>query len=187
MRKDILAIVLIALGILASCAPERDLNTQLVVAARGNDIKKVESLLTQGALVNGKEKTQGEGQTALFHAAAEGHIEIVALLILRGADVNEHPPGRSTALMMAAYGGFDRVVEILINAGANINARNDNGWTALHNASRQGHLNVVKLLIAGGAEANLPLPDGNTPKSLAERSGHHAVVQYLDSLEINNK
>ena len=133
------------LGLAVSgCAPPRDLNSQLVLAARQGDISRVEELLSLGANVNAPEDVKGEGRPALFHAAAAGHTNVVKVLISKGANVNEQPSGRSTGLMVAAYGGHVDTVRLLLDAGASAKAVKSNGWTALHEAARQGHPEIVK-------------------------------------------
>ena len=54
-----------------------------MTAARTGRIGAVKALLSRGADVNWKEQN---GQTALMWAAAEGHAEVVELLIEAGAD-----------------------------------------------------------------------------------------------------
>src|SRR5688572_24171173 len=140
---------------LSACSSERDLESQLVVAARAKDIDRVRQLLDQGVSPNAKETVVGEGRSALFHAASYGAIDIVRLLIAKGGDVNETKDGRRTPLMMAAVQGYEEVVVVLLNAGANINAREgETGATALTDAVRKGHVGVAKTLISRGADVN---------------------------------
>ena len=68
--------------------------------------------------------TGPEGETALMIASRTGRVEVVRLLLARGADVNakERWYGQ-TALMWAAAENHPAVVRALIDAGATIDAR----------------------------------------------------------------
>ena len=93
-------------------------------------------LLARGVDVNAAEKFQKT--TALMWAAAEGHIDVVDLLLEAGADVNrqahvtslterhnaDHPTGGFTALMLAARNGNEAMVRRLVARGANLNLKN---------------------------------------------------------------
>lgn len=166
-------------SMLFACAPQRDLDSQLALAARRGDLTATRELVNRGANVNGPERVERNGRPALFHAAAYGHTDVVEFLIGRGADVNEQGGLGGTALMAAAYGGHTETVRALLRAGAIVNAAQADGWTALANAAGQGHIEVVKLLLARGANVNVRLPDGNTPLSLARAKNHLAIVDLL--------
>jgi len=76
---------------------------------------KVKELLDNGANVN-----EWNGGTALFTASYYGHLDVVKLLIERGAEVNTMSQRGESALGNAAAGGHMDVVNILIDNGANI-------------------------------------------------------------------
>jgi len=90
----------------------------MVDAARNGDLATVSRLLDRGADVDGESDDQGG--TALVGAAAEGHADIVLLLLRRGANPNKATSyfGRSdqTPLMVAT--GHPDIVAILKKAGA---------------------------------------------------------------------
>jgi HEAT repeat protein len=74
---------------------------------------------------------------------------VVALLIKRGADVNQTDENKNTALMFAA-GNCDRqTVRMLLKAGAKLNARNGSGLTALESGIVTGNPGVEELIAAG--------------------------------------
>ena len=85
------------------------------------------------------------GKTALNWASKWGHLEIIRLLLEKGANVNiQHEYNHATALHWASWGGHLEVVRFLIDKGANIEAQTKDDWTALHEASMKGNLEVVK-------------------------------------------
>ena len=71
---------------------------------------------------------------ALLVAAQAGHVNIIKMLIERGANVNCYDNG-GTALHYSAQNGHISVVETLLNAGADFNKADYNGQTPLHLAA----------------------------------------------------
>lgn len=59
------------------------------------------------------------GWTALMHAISEGHLELTALLLEMGIDVDAMGTGDVTALMLAPHGGHTVVVAKLLASLAN--------------------------------------------------------------------
>jgi len=106
----------------------------------------------------------------LHHAAADGKIEHVKLLISEGADVNEKTTV-DTPLHYAVRYGHEDVAKLLIAKGAHLNERNAEGDTPLHYAAKYGHKNVAVLLITKGADVNAKNKNGDLPTHLALR-GH---------------
>lgn len=60
------------------------------------------------------------GDTALNKACDQGHMEIVQLLIERGANVNNKGGADLTPIMNAATTGYVEIVQLLIDNGAEI-------------------------------------------------------------------
>jgi ankyrin repeat protein len=66
--------------------------------------------------------TRSNGWTLLMNAAWKGHVNIVQLLLDRGASVDSDPPlGEQSALWVAACCGRAKSVRLLLEYGANIN------------------------------------------------------------------
>src|SRR5690242_1443895 len=77
-----------------------ELGDQLLAAVRKSDVAGVRALLAKGADVNAKSPY---GATPLFFACDRGNLEIVKLLLDRGAEVNVQDTFyNSTALSWAA-------------------------------------------------------------------------------------
>jgi ankyrin repeat protein len=93
-------------------SPKQELNDKFFEAVRRGDLAATTALLDQGADVNAKFRY---GTTALFKAAERGHVEIVKLLLARGADatVKDTFYG-ATAMSWALDGDHLDVVEVLL-------------------------------------------------------------------------
>lgn len=59
--------------------------------------------------------------TALFVAAQEGHVDVVTLLLERGADVAKKCSGNQATALVAAAGKWSHCTRLLIAAGADVN------------------------------------------------------------------
>ncbi len=103
--------------------------------------------LEEGTDINIK---NDKGWTALMGASMNGHLEIVELLIEKGADVNDNIIG-TTVLMCASLNGHIEIVEFLIDNGADVNVRDSRGSNVLKYASKNGHEEIVRILKDAGA------------------------------------
>ncbi len=138
--------------------------TPLLASARAGSVAAVRLLLTRGVDVNAAETFQKT--TALMYAAAEGHLDVVDLLLEAGADPNrqghvtslterhnaDHPSGGLTALMLAARNGSDALVRRLVARGANVNVKNGDGASAAMTAIYNDRFDVAATLIELGSD-----------------------------------
>jgi ankyrin repeat protein len=69
---------------------------------------------------------------AIHWAASQGALEVVKLLVERGADVNDVGPNGRTPLHRAAESGVMEMVAYLLKSGANAKTRDMNGNTAVY-------------------------------------------------------
>jgi ankyrin repeat protein len=151
-------------------------------AASIGNASLVKWLTAIGADIDG---TDYRGIGALQLAARTGHKEVVAELLIAGADVNMTPSaldGRS-ALQEASASGHLEVVKQLLNAGADINAPAAaiRGRTALQAAAELGHYDIVVALLAAGADVNAPAArvQGLTAL-LAATGGEYEVAKEIE-------
>jgi ankyrin repeat protein len=137
----------------------------LSAAAQAKDWALVQLLLDKGADVNA---IATGGQTALFHAAAQGNAEMVRVLLARGAHVDKRGLLQPLTPIMAAVGGVhEPVVEQLIAAKADLSERNTMrgiGWLAAMGGYRGQ-------TVLGQALASLEFAKAHkgTPETLARR------------------
>jgi ankyrin repeat protein len=112
------------------------------------------------------------GFTPLLFAVREGRIEVVAVLLQAGADVNETvpvegrrrgyggrmPPAGASALLLAVANGHFELAAHLLDNGANPNADLP-GYTALH---------AITVIRKPGVGDNDPAPEGSGSMSSLE-------------------
>lgn len=116
--------------------------------------------------------------SGLMIGAWEGNIDLMALFLSRGAQINKVNAAGEQALMHAAWKGRLDAVKWLIANGAQIN-REPRQWSALHYAVFAGHEEVARLLVESGADVNALSTNGSTPLMMAARQGHEALAGML--------
>jgi len=98
--------------------------------------------------------------TPLRNAAAAGHLEIVQLLLERGADPNLPEEGiapRGHALYSAVYHRHDQVAALLLEHGAYPNVEVESSADTLSMALGHGDRQMIDLLCSYGAARPVPL------------------------------
>jgi uncharacterized protein len=165
----------------------------LVIAALGKHLKIVKLLLKYNADVEGREpylinSERNDFYTSpLMAAASNGQIEMVQLLLRKGANVNISLDEGVTAIDVAIEKNHADVVKLLLESGANPNHYALYG-TPLHHAARKGYAKIVSLLIEHGADINADInayrqSSGNkiplTPLAIAIQNKHLKVVELL--------
>jgi hypothetical protein len=113
------------------------------------DLVRVRSLLDDGADLH-----QGN-DSMLLCACRKGHVEVIKLLLDRGAEVDRVDSNGFTALGWACRKGHVEVIKLLLDRGAKVDRAGSDGSTALRRACHGGHVEVVKLLLEHGASPDL--------------------------------
>jgi len=104
-------------------------------------------------LMHMDERGLSYGDVSALHLATKGgHVDVVAALLVAGADANAaNERGRRPLHWAATLGNADASA-VLVKSGADANARDEHGRTPLHLAAREGRLEIVKLLVEAGAD-----------------------------------
>ena len=151
----------------------------LVAACKSGDDSLVLSLINSGVNVNCLVDFFNGEWSPLMRASAEGHTEIVKVLLERGAQVDLQNNVGLTALMMASDSGCTEIVKVLLERGAQVDLPDNVGWTALMMASDSGCTDIVKLLLERGAQVDLQNNDGRTALMWASVRGPMDIAKLL--------
>lgn len=143
------------------------------------DIRIVSALLDQGVDPNGDESIDGVRGRPLFDAISREHMDIVDLLLHRGADVEARSYRGGTALNYVAElhpFGDDcvKLIVKLLDFGADINAANEWEFTALHEVVSHGYEDIAKVLIEKGAALDMVTLNEENLLTTAACAGKHA-------------
>ncbi|XP_076469826.1 ankyrin repeat and SAM domain-containing protein 6-like isoform X2 [Babylonia areolata] len=156
---------------------ERERVRQIFCACEQGDVDSVITLLDQGCDVDSLDEDEN---TLLQVASANGHDNVVRLLIMRGAGLDKRNVFGWTPLLQASRYGHSNVVALLIQHQADIQAKNRYGASALTLAARGGHIQTVKLLVESGVDLNGASEGCEfTPLLAAALHGHDAVLRFL--------
>ncbi|KAF6841878.1 ankyrin repeat protein, partial [Colletotrichum musicola] len=128
-------------------------------------------------------------QRPLHLAVRNGHTDMVALLIEKGAEVNVKGSFGDTPLHLAAKKGHTDIVALLVENGAKKNVEDNNSTTLLHLAARYGHTETAVFLIKNGADKEVYDGHQRTPLHWAAKGGHTDMVAFLleNGAEVNVK
>jgi ankyrin repeat protein len=148
-------------------------NSLLSIAAREGSLRSARALLDAHARIDWANKA---GETALMHGAIQGHLEVVRLLLVRGAEVNR---AGWSPLIYAAVKGSVPVARLLLAYGADIDAGAPNGFTALMMAVREGHQELAGFLVSNHASVNVQTDSGLTALAIARKSDNAAMLGLL--------
>ena len=120
-----------------------------------------------------------EGDTPLWCAYSEDHIDIVSILIAAGARIDLSDKAKQRVFTQACIQGDEAVVLALIKAKVKLNGHYL-GRPLFFAVSRQGHTQVLEILFDHGADPDVAEGRHCHDAVLeATRQGHSEVVQVL--------
>lgn len=132
----------------------------IVVAARERSWNVVRELA--GITGTRVDAPNARGETAAMLAALQGELDIVRLLVEKGAEVNR--PGWTPLHYAATSGNLD-LLRYLLDRNAYIDAQSPNRSTPLMMAARQDRIDAVHLLVEAGAD---PTPRNDAGRNAAD-------------------
>lgn len=149
----------------------------LILATMGGNAPLVQALLDKGAQPN---TVDNRGWSALFWAIHEARLDVITLLISKGADVHLKNLKGETPIQYAVLQGNAAVVQALLDGGVPVDAAdNPQKWTPLMLASRFGNEPLVQLLLNRGANPHLVDYEDATPLLRAALNNHPKIVRQL--------
>jgi ankyrin repeat protein len=165
--------------------------TVLHIVSRGRQVSqdgvRVAKLLLERRIdVNKRCK---DSQTPLHVASYFENVEIVRLLLDRGADL-EAAGGNigEKPLHRVSYGEYRsqedgvHVAQLLLDRGADVNTRRDDHQTSLHIASNYGNVEIVRLLLDRGAD--LEAAGGNMGEKPLHRVSYGEYRSQEDGVRV---
>jgi ankyrin repeat protein len=163
-------------------------------AARTERAAVIRTLLDAGANINSKSTCSiGQGWTPLMYALSDvdspNRMDVVNLLLARGANPNLAGEDGMTTLMVAARFRDIDMVRNLLDRGMDPNQADNDGGTALMEAalkdqyrrqvSSRNITEIVRLLLDRGANPNLADKYGNTALTKAALTNNMEAVRLL--------
>lgn len=150
----------------------------------------IRQLLDRGAKIEERRRysdrsvgggSQYRGPTPLLSASEVRCIEIVSLLVERGANIEATDPMGCTPLLLAASNRQSETVGYLLQRGAKVNVVSKNGHGALINAVRAKDHETLQLLLDSGAQVDVKDVLGYTPLVHAISTNDVKAAQLLIS------
>ncbi|KAF7330705.1 Pfs domain-containing protein [Mycena sanguinolenta] len=135
----------------------------------------VSQLIEKGAEIN----PANARNTPLSVASYCGKIDIVHLLLAKGADVDLFAVEDGTALIAACLGNELEIVQLLLEKGANINMVSGEYGSPLATNAYWGNLDIIQILLEKGANINLVGGVYGSPLGAASYRGNLDIVQFL--------
>lgn len=122
-----------------------------------NDVLAVKSILSTFAIDHINDGEVEFLNSALHLACVGGNVDIIELLIEKGANINSKNKNDDTPLHLAAVSEKCQwsAIKLLIDAGANVDSINNSKVTPLHISAQRGRRDVSQLLLERGADVNL--------------------------------
>jgi ankyrin repeat protein len=162
----------------------------LVMAAARKQVAVVEALLDKGADVNIRATDAEKGIeqiTPLHVSATNGHVEILQLLLTRGANVNAQDKSGLTPLMAASELGNTVAVILMIDKGADVNLQDYDGLSPLILTAYTSQHDVARILLSHEAQPELADDQFTTPLMIAAQQGDMEMVKLLIEAGANPK
>ena len=135
---------------LNEAAEQDQLNRRLLSAIDSKDPEEVRRLLDAGADANTRRSSAKDKPTALHIAAEAGDVDMVGLLLDRGAKIDARDKNRFTPLHTAASKNSADVCSLLLDRGAKKDAEDEYGYTPIEKAVSAGSKDVVMLFLKRG-------------------------------------
>ncbi|XP_041719579.2 caskin-2 isoform X7 [Coregonus clupeaformis] len=121
----------------------------------------------------------GDGFSALHHAALTGTTDLLSVLLEAQATVDIKDRNGMRPLHYAAWQGKADSVLTLLRAGAGVNGVSQDGHIPLHLAAQYGHYDVSEMLLQHQSNPCLINKTKKTPLDLACEFGRVKVAQLL--------
>ncbi|MEZ0262104.1 MAG: ankyrin repeat domain-containing protein [Alphaproteobacteria bacterium] len=123
-----------------------DIMLDFMMASWGGNAERLSDFITRNPeAIHWRDE---DGRTALIKSIAHGtgHIDVMEMLLSRGADINAADDAGMTPLMFAALHNKSDCLALLISKGADADMKDTRGLTAIGYARKLGHTGIVEAL-----------------------------------------
>ena len=173
--KNYLVLFCITCFLIVSCS-----TSKLFEASRTGDTGKTSKILSKNVNIDKQNKL---GQTSLIIASHNGNLEVVKMLVNKGADINIKDNLDNSALMHSLLQNYPSISMFLLDNNANIDSNNDN-VSPLNVAADIGNYEITKKVIEMGADIQNRTISGETPIFNALYSKDRETIDYLLSKDV---
>ncbi len=155
---------------------------KLFEAADKNDLKGLRGLISKTPDII--KAVDSQRRTALHHAAINGNVEAVKILLVAKARIDSRDEDGCSPLHLAAEKGHLPVVQLLLEKRADPNLRNNQGYSPLFIAMEGNHSQVAESLREAGGLASARIHDAVAEKDM-DRVKHliHKYPEMVDEIE----
>jgi ankyrin repeat protein len=140
--------------LLAGCGRSNDDDKALFEAIRAQDTKRVERILAKRKIALDPPPQPNLVNKPLAYAAGYGNLEIVKLILARGADINGQVAYGDVPLIKAAEHGNKDIIVYLLEQGADVNKPNAFGISPFIGFCATGPVELVQLALEHGGKVN---------------------------------
>ncbi|XP_067333595.1 caskin-1 isoform X6 [Channa argus] len=144
----------------------------------GSELEQKPELLGSAKKVNVNFQDT-DGFSPLHHAALNGNVELISLLLESQAAVDIRDQKGMRPLHYAAWQGKAEPMKMLLKSGSSVNGQSDEGEIPLHLSAQHGHYDVSEMLLQHQSNPCIVDNAGKTPLDLACEFGRVGVVQLL--------
>ena len=160
-------------------AEEEPHGSALVVASSFDYKQPLENLGVRADSDDSEDQDDVEGIPLFMDRYKTHHLEIIAILLDAGANINAKVGRHGPALVAASALGNEEIVKLLLRSGADVDAEGELG-TALIAASVRGHCETAGILLDAGAKIDANGAGYADAASAASSNKQSEVLQLLE-------
>jgi ankyrin repeat protein len=160
MKNTLLTALTVAM--LAGCRASDD--GALLEAIRAKDTERVEDILAKGDVKLDPPQRPNQVNKPLAYAAAYGNLDIVKLILARGADINGQVAYGDVPLIKAAEHGNKDIIVCLLEQGADVNRPNAFGISPFIGFCAAESVGLVELGLKYGGKVNESYANQTKPR-----------------------
>lgn len=122
---------------------------------------------------------------SLYLAARKGHIEVMRLLLDKGADYNAQSESYDNTLHVVLHKGHVKIAEMLFNKVVDFSYKDHQGRTALHLACAEGNLATITFLSDDRPGLTVTDKQGRNCLHHGASSGSASTTAWLLNQDLN--